>query len=89
MTLSKPTRSEKVAIQLVHGLHGGISDADYSGVPASVVFQSGDTEQSFTFRATADDIDDDGESVALTFRTPMPSGGERRRHDHRRHHRRR
>ena len=37
-------------------------------------FQSGETEQSFTFRATADDIDDDGESVALTFRTPMPAG---------------
>ena len=73
MILSKDPERE-VAIQLIHGLHGGISDDDYSGVPASVEFQSGETEQSFTFRATADDIDDDGESVALTFRTPMPAG---------------
>ena len=64
----------EVSIRLVHGLHGGISDADYSGVPASLVFRNGDTENSFTFTAAADDIDDDGESVALTFRTPMPAG---------------
>ena len=43
---------------------------DYSGVPENVVFQIGDTEKSFTFRAAADDIDDDGESVALGFGTP-------------------
>ena len=72
VTLSKDPERE-VTIRLVHGLHGGISDADYSGVPASLVFQSGDTEKSFIFTAAADDIDDDGESVALTFRTPMPT----------------
>ena len=64
----------EVAIRLIHGLFGGISDADYSGVPVSLVFQSSETEKSFTFTAAADDIDDDGESVALTFRTPMPRG---------------
>ena len=48
MILSKDPERE-VSIQLVHGLHGGISDADYSGVPASLVFRSGDTEKSFTF----------------------------------------
>ena len=73
VTLSADPERE-VTIRLVHGLRGGISDADYSGVPASLVFQSGDTEKSFTFRAAGDDIDDDGESVALTFRTPMPAG---------------
>ena len=40
-------------------------------MPESVVFQSDDTEKSFTFSAAADDIDDDGESVALGFGT-MP-----------------
>ena len=73
VTLSADPERE-VTIRLIHGLHGGISDADYSGVPVSLVFRSGETETSFTFTAAADDIDDDGESVALTFRTPMPAG---------------
>ena len=59
MTLSKDPERE-VTIRLVHGLQGGISDDDYSGIPASLVFLSGDTEKSFTFRAADDDIDDDG-----------------------------
>ena len=54
----------------------GASDSDYSIVPSSVVFASGDhhdTEQTITFAATADDVDDDGESVKLGFGT-MPTG---------------
>ena len=52
---------------------GGASSADYSGVPANVTFQSGDTAKSFTFSATADTVDDDGESVKLTF-GDLPTG---------------
>ena len=33
---------------------GGASSSDYSGVPDSVTFNSGDTEKSFTFSAAAD-----------------------------------
>ena len=51
----------------------GASAADYSGVPASVTFNSGDTSKSFTFSAAADDVDDDGESVKLAFGT-LPTG---------------
>ena len=36
-------------------------------------FQSGDTGKSITFTATDDNLDDDGESVELTFGT-LPSG---------------
>ena len=68
VTLSADPERE-VTILLTHDPQGGATDADYSGVPDSVVFQSDDTEKSFTFRATADDIDDDGESVALGFGT--------------------
>ena len=64
----------KVTIPLTHDPQGDTGSGDYSGVPASLVFQSGDTAKSFNFRAAADDIDDDGESVALTFQTPMPEG---------------
>ncbi len=52
---------------------GGASSSDYSGVPASVVFNAGETSQTFTFAATADTVDDDGESVKLTF-TNLPTG---------------
>ena len=51
----------------------GASADDYSGVPASVTFNSGDTSKSFTFTAAADAVDDDGESVKLTFGT-LPTG---------------
>ena len=70
VTLSADPERE-VAIQLTHDPQGDTGSGDYSGVPESVVFQIGDTEKSFTFSATADDIDDDGESVALGFGT-MP-----------------
>ena len=63
----------EVAVLLSHDPQGGAGSADYSGVPGSLVFQIGDTEKSFTFSAAADDIDDDGESVALGFGT-MPDG---------------
>ena len=36
-------------------------------MPASVTFGSGDTEKSFVFTAAADTVDDDGESVKLSF----------------------
>ena len=52
---------------------GGASNGDYSGVPADVTFESGDTEKTFTFTATDDTADDDDESVKLGFGT-LPAG---------------
>ena len=37
--------------------------------PTSLTFNSGDTEKSITFAATDDSVDDDGESVLLSFGT--------------------
>ena len=62
-----------VTIPITKANQDGASDSDYSIVPSSVVFASGDTEQTITFAATADDVDDDGESVKLGFGT-MPTG---------------
>ena len=68
----------------------GLLPSDYSIVPQTAVFNSGDTEKTLTFTATQDDAeDDDGERVRLTFGTlpprvifhePFPGG----RFDHRR-----
>ena len=52
---------------------GSATAADYSGVPTSVTFASGDTEKTFTFAATADTVDDDNESVLLSFGS-LPTG---------------
>ena len=70
VTLSADPERE-VTVQLSHDPQGGAGSEDYSGVPGSLVFQNGETEKSFTFSATADEVDDDGESVALGFGT-MP-----------------
>ena len=51
----------------------GAGNGDYSGVPTSLTFNSGDTEKSFTFTAVQDIVDDDGESVLLSFGT-LPTG---------------
>ena len=67
-----------VLIPITKANQGTASDADYSGVPASVVFNSGETEKSFTFTATDDTVDDDGESVLLGFGalpTDVSTGG--------------
>ena len=47
--------------------------ADYSGVPPSVTFNAGETEQSFTITAVNDTVDDDGESILLGFGN-VPTG---------------
>ena len=66
VTLSAdPERTVTIPITKVN--EDGASDSDYSGVPASVTFNSGVTEKTFSFTATQDTVDDDGESVSLTF----------------------
>ena len=56
-----------VTIPITKTAQGGVTSADYTGVPASVTFDSGETQHRFTFTAVQDSVDDDGESVALNF----------------------
>ena len=73
VTLSEdPERT--VIIPLTKTEQGGASSADYSGVPASVTFNAGATEVDVTFTAASDSVDDDGESVKLTFGNTLPTG---------------
>ena len=64
---------QNVTIPLTKTNQAGAGDADYSGVPASLAFGSGDTQQSFTFSATVDSEDEDEEQVVLGFGT-LPEG---------------
>ena len=63
----------QVTIPLSKTNQGGASDDDYSGVPDNVVFESGETEQSFTVTATDDTDLDPDESEQLAFGT-LPAG---------------
>ena len=69
----KPDLNEALTVPLFDPQHeGGATADDYSGVPESVTFQPGQTQVSFTVRATNDSDDDDGERVLLHFRRLFP-----------------
>ncbi len=64
---------ETVSVPLTTAVQGNTSADDYSGVPSSLTFDSGETSKTLTFSATQDTIDDDNDSVAIGFGT-LPSG---------------
>ena len=75
VTLSAdPERSVSIPITTLD--EGGASNSDYSGVPANVVFASGETAKTITFSATQDTEDDDSESVRMGFGN-LPTGVQR------------
>ena len=53
---------------------GGATGADYHGVPESVPFNAGETRKSISFFVPYDTIDEDGESVKLSFGSMLPPG---------------
>ncbi len=65
-----PERDLEIFLEQTH--HGGAADADYSGVPQSVSFGPGVRRQEFQVAATDDTVDDDGESVVVSFAS-LPS----------------
>ena len=67
-----PERTVVIPIEKTN--QGGATTADYSGVPESVTFDSGDISKTFTFTAAHDTVDDDGESVRLSFGATLPTG---------------
>ena len=61
-----------VVIPIAVANQGTVTTDDYTGVPETVTFTSGDTSETITFQARSDDFDDpDGEAVKLGFGT-MP-----------------
>ena len=68
--LLDPAATRAVTILVTTTPQDGASSADYDGVPQSVTFAAGETEQSFTVTATDDTVADDGESLQLGFERP-------------------
>ena len=77
VTLGEAFVETTVTLPVVVTGSGGVSAADYSGVPANLVFAPGETEKSFTVTLTDDDVDDDGEGLTLSYGTEsnIKSGG--------------
>ena len=65
----------EVTVPLTATAAGGATASDYSGVPSEVVFTAGGVLfQTFEVEAVDDAVDDDGESVVLSFGSPLPAG---------------
>ena len=65
----------EVTVPLTAANQGGAEAADYSGVPAEVVFTAGGPLfRTFDLTAADDGVDDDGESVLLGFGPALPDG---------------
>ena len=62
-----------VEIPLTATDQGTATPADYI-VPDSVTFDAGEIEQTITFTAMDDSVDDDGKSVLLAFGPSLPTG---------------
>ena len=69
VTLGGPFQDRTVTLPLSVTDNGGATNADYSGVPTELVFMPEETEKTFTLTVTDDSLDDDDESVTLSFGT--------------------
>ena len=68
-----PAVNRSVTVPLIHLPGEGATEADYSGVPEDLVFESLETRRTFRVLATADAETEEGESVVLGFGT-LPAG---------------
>ena len=64
-----PAADRRVEAPLVVALQGGATSEDYRGVPASVVFAAGEREGTIAVTVLADEENDPGEGLALSFGT--------------------
>ena len=62
-----PTADRRVEMPLVVTPTGGATDEDYRGVPATVVFEEGESERTISVEALADELNDPGEAIVLSF----------------------
>ena len=62
-----PAADRRVEVPLVVALQGGTTAEDYSGVPASVVFEEGESEGMILLELLADEVNDPGEGIVLSL----------------------
>ena len=62
-----PAADRRVEVPLVVALVGGTTPEDYSGVPALVVFEEGESEGTISVELLADEVNDPGEGIVLSL----------------------
>ncbi len=62
-----PVPDRRVEVPLVVALQGGATADDFSGMPASVVFEKGASQTTITVEVIADEVNDPGEGMVLSL----------------------
>ena len=62
-----PAADRRVEVPLVVALQGGTTAEDYRGVPASMVFEEGESAGTISVEVLADEVSDSGEGIVLSF----------------------
>ena len=62
-----PPADRRVEVPLVVAPKGGATDEDYSVAPAKVVFEEGESEGTISVEVLADEVNDPGEGIVLSF----------------------
>ena len=62
-----PAADRRVDVPLVVSLRGGTTPEDLSGVPASLVFEEGESEGTISVEVLADEVNDPGEGIVLSL----------------------
>ena len=73
-----PAADRRVEVPLVVASKGGATDEDYRGVPATLVFEDGESQGTISVEVLADEVNDPGEGIVLRL-GELPaaiSGGE-------------
>ena len=68
----KPWLNEPLVLGIGAEHLGGASSADHTALPARVTVPRGETSAELTVSAVDDALDDDGESIRLSFANPFP-----------------
>ena len=67
VTLDRAFVETTLSLPITVTAHGGATEADYTLSPDELVFAPGDTSKTLTVTVVDDTIDDDGESITLSF----------------------
>ncbi len=62
-----PTADRRVDVPLAVALQGGATPEDFSRMPASLVFEEGESRRTISLEVTMDDVNDPGEGIVLIF----------------------
>ena len=60
-----PAADRRVEVPLVTAPSGGATEEDYGEMPASVVFEEGESQRTISVAATMDEVNDAGEGIVL------------------------